>query len=272
MAVPVRRYIDIAAIIAPIVLVVIILMRNQQGVPTSSKPSMSATTGTTFEVDDVQSYNLPLSTRVHVDDMRAHLEAFNHGTESFKPPWDDELDGYLPKPTIWAHAPFTSDRIGGHEWSIVEFKDGAYGGTNGFLRTILYAWQHHLPLVLTPDHIWLLIVQAVSRHINTNSEALRHRFVAHEGQKVIHIKSSSLDWEWAFGQFGREIKKETHASVYERLVGDGIGSFSSSSCRMAIQIDWLLVDNLDRIHNKWTIRNSFIKYRSNGFISKVFQI
>jgi len=54
---------------------------------------------------------------------------------------------------------------------------------NGFYL----AHSNHYPIRIKPDHIWLLIVQAFSNHVNANSEALRNQFVNFEGKKTLKI-------------------------------------------------------------------------------------
>ena len=54
---------------------------------------------------------------------------------------------------------------------------------NGFY----YAHINHLPIRIKPDDIWLLIVQAFSNHVNSDSEKLRKYFVNFEGKKKLEI-------------------------------------------------------------------------------------
>ncbi len=50
------------------------------------------------------------------------------------------------------------------------------------------AFADHRPLVLSPDMIWLAIVQGVATHVNLNSEKLRGDFVEHEGKAEILVR------------------------------------------------------------------------------------
>lgn len=84
---------------------------------------------------------------------------------------------------------------------------------NNFLATINTAYDRHLPLVLTPDSLWLVIAQGLSQHINNNAEELRHQFVNFEGKQTIEIFENSFvkgnadnNWQHAFGQFSDAIK------------------------------------------------------------------
>ena len=54
---------------------------------------------------------------------------------------------------------------------------------NGFYL----AHSNHYPIRIKPDHIWLLIVQAFSNHVNANSESLRSQFVNFEGKKTLKV-------------------------------------------------------------------------------------
>lgn len=51
------------------------------------------------------------------------------------------------------------------------------------VQAVHLAFSDHRPLVLTPDCIWLTIVQGFGQHVNENAEALRGRIVHHEGKK-----------------------------------------------------------------------------------------
>ena len=57
---------------------------------------------------------------------------------------------------------------------------------NGFYL----AHSNHYPIRIKPDHIWLLIVQAFSNHVNANAEYLRKYFVNFTGQKTLSVNYS----------------------------------------------------------------------------------
>jgi hypothetical protein len=75
------------------------------------------------------------------------------------------------------------------------------------------AFNDHRPLVLSPDMIWLAIVQGVATHINLNSETLRHKFVQYEGKEKITVRRNDFrrgspenPWPEVFSEFSMEIK------------------------------------------------------------------
>lgn len=59
---------------------------------------------------------------------------------------------------------------------------------NGLIQTLHHAFNKHMPLILTPDDIFLPLAQAAARHINANAEELRDRFVSHEGKVDLVIE------------------------------------------------------------------------------------
>ena len=65
----------------------------------------------------------------------------------------------------------------------------AYINSNVPLLNGFYiAHTHHYPIRIKPDDIWLLIVQAFSNHVNSNSEELRKYFVNFDGKKELIVK------------------------------------------------------------------------------------
>ena len=95
---------------------------------------------------------------------------------------------------------------------------------NGYLR----AYQNHYPVTISPDIAWLLICQGFSRHVNNNSEALRHRFVDFEGQKTLIVERNVtgiegiavFPWETVFPEFVEKIADFTGKELMENLSAD----------------------------------------------------
>jgi hypothetical protein len=79
---------------------------------------------------------------------------------------------------------------------------------NSFVRTVHSSFDLHLPLVLSPDDIWLVIAQGFAAHVYQNAEKLRHMFVQHEGKAILRVQrdffvkgSPDNDWPGVFGEF-----------------------------------------------------------------------
>ncbi len=104
--------------------------------------------------------------------------------------------------------------------------------THPFLMAVTTAYHQHLPITLSPDIIWLQILQGLAQHVNANDEKLRHQFVAHEGKKLIAIRRDHFvkgnpknDWEGVFTEFSAKMapymKAETHKIITNRYSTTG---------------------------------------------------
>lgn len=76
------------------------------------------------------------------------------------------------------------------------------------------AFYLHHPLVLSPDAVWLTLAQGFALHVNLNAEALRERFVRHQGKKPLSIVRPDLvlgqpnDWESVVHEFSAKLRVE----------------------------------------------------------------
>jgi hypothetical protein len=93
-----------------------------------------------------------------------------------------------------------------------------------------FAFAGHLPLALSPDDIWLCIVQAFGAHVNADTGALRARFGMPEGKRLIEITrndfrrgSTKNDWPGAVKEFVERIAD--YVPEMEPLV---VGDFSTT--------------------------------------------
>ncbi|HSH05163.1 MAG TPA: DUF4419 domain-containing protein [Anaerolineae bacterium] len=82
-----------------------------------------------------------------------------------------------------------------------------------FVAALATAFAQHRPLILKPDHIWLLICQGVATHIRQNAETLRHHFVTHDGQLELELHRDDFikgnphnPWASVFPKFTQQIK------------------------------------------------------------------
>ncbi|KAJ7432397.1 hypothetical protein FB451DRAFT_1345311 [Mycena latifolia] len=73
---------------------------------------------------------------------------------------------------------------------------------NGFVDTVISAYNQHHALVLRPDDVWITILTQFNFYVNANAELLRANFVAHDGQKTLAITTAAFD---DFGRLAREM-------------------------------------------------------------------
>mmetsp|Transcript_92004 Transcript_92004/g.173370 ORF Transcript_92004/g.173370 Transcript_92004/m.173370 type:complete len:437 (-) Transcript_92004:281-1591(-) len=106
----------------------------------------------------------------------------------------------------------------------------AEGHQNGFVNAAVTAFAHHYPISLSPDHFWILVLQAVSKHVEQNAEELRERFVPHEGKRTLTVDntftrgSGQNDWGGVVRDFSRQLDNMLMPGAAERLNG----SFSTT--------------------------------------------
>ncbi|KAJ7123548.1 hypothetical protein C8R44DRAFT_783999 [Mycena epipterygia] len=90
---------------------------------------------------------------------------------------------------------------------------------NGFVNTVLSAYNHHYALVIRPDDVWLAIVSQFSFYVNANAELLRANFVAHEGKRELEIFG---DIPPDFGALSRQMGEMIHKNVVDPSLRDWI--------------------------------------------------
>jgi len=61
------------------------------------------------------------------------------------------------------------------------------GHTHGFIAAVTSAFKDHYPLSLRPQHVWLLVLQAVARHVDQHSEHLQPRWTKHSGSETLNV-------------------------------------------------------------------------------------
>lgn len=96
---------------------------------------------------------------------------------------------------------------------------------HGFISAIGMAYDKHMPLSLSPSHFWLMIAQAVAKHIEINSERLRSTFVGFEEKKYIEVRRDEFskgdpnnDWVGCFDEFSAQIRKNTKGDHVDTMV------------------------------------------------------
>lgn len=63
---------------------------------------------------------------------------------------------------------------------------------NGFALAVHRAFSEHRPLTLSPDALWLAILQGFALHVREHEPELRQRFVAHQGKKTLKVVTGQV--------------------------------------------------------------------------------
>merc|ERR1719228_158318 len=104
-------------------------------------------------------------------------------------------------------------------------------GISSFITASLDAWANHYPIRFKPEHIWLLILQAVAIHVDKNAEKLRRKYVNHKGKLQLTVRrdgfklgSKQNDWEGVIEEFLQQIDANSVKDTVQLFDCDFSGS------------------------------------------------
>ena len=89
---------------------------------------------------------------------------------------------------------------------------------------LIEAYKNHYPITVTPDMIWILILQGYSRFMEKYSELVRERYVNFEGKKNINLNRTGI--------FPEEASKEVWEGIIKECIekiGTNIGKETLSN-------------------------------------------
>ena len=101
---------------------------------------------------------------------------------------------------------------------------GSSGEMNALVDAVHTAFDCHYPLVLSPDMIWLCIMQGLSIHVNENAEKLRSKFVSHQGKEKItvrrddFVKGQQNPWQEVFSEFSAQIRGHIGVETHDLIL------------------------------------------------------
>ncbi|KAI8627023.1 hypothetical protein F5Y19DRAFT_487307 [Xylariaceae sp. FL1651] len=127
--------------------------------------------------------------------MPVTIDIAPHGAEPVRN--GTSLAGLSPEALLLGAAPAKRPEVG----AIIQSSFSHDGASiraiaprdNGLVRTVFQAYTSHHHLVLRPEDIWFAILTQFSFHVNAHAEALRHKFVAHEGKLGLVLKQEFAD-------------------------------------------------------------------------------
>jgi hypothetical protein len=118
-----------------------------------------------------------------------------------------------------------------------------------FIGSIHLAYSYHLPLVLTPDVIWHLIISGTSVYVNANAEAMRKVFVDFEGKQTIAIRhdefvynSSENKWDTIVDEFSSKLNNLVKWDV----LGLMSANFSTTSRESSLASKIVLMESMQK--------------------------
>jgi hypothetical protein len=188
--------------------------------------------GITFAVDKVK----PASDSLRLWKLGESLEMRSDSSILIMP--DRELPALAPEG-------YTSNEVDGEARlrarARIKVARGATSTVHPLVDAIHLAFSDHRPLVLTPDSLWLTIVQGFGHHVHQNAEGLRSRIVRHEGKLEIRIRTKSFDSETCpsvISQISDQIRENSDPVLHETLLCD----FSTTTPAIKTAYEMALMD------------------------------
>ncbi|OJA16068.1 hypothetical protein AZE42_11386 [Rhizopogon vesiculosus] len=93
---------------------------------------------------------------------------------------------------------------------------------NGFVHTVLEAYNDHRALILRPDDVWTAILIQFSFFVNAHVEQLRAQFVAHDGKKELVVTQRANRYTANFALMARQMTELMHEHVVDPTLRDWI--------------------------------------------------
>jgi len=75
---------------------------------------------------------------------------------------------------------------------------------DGFVNTVVRAYNNHHNLIIRPDDIWISILSQFNLFVNANAESLRTKFVAHKGKKELVVVAVGTRYTVDFGEMAKQ--------------------------------------------------------------------
>jgi hypothetical protein len=139
------------------------------------------------------------------------------------------------------------EKFGEPEASSSNSKKLLFSANHPFVEAIHNSFASHRPIIITPDHIWLLIAQGFAAHVNNNSEKLRDKFVKHKEKLVIKVRRDDFikgnkdnPWEEVFPEFCKQIGKHIGKNNEKLLTA----KFSTTSIIEQAAFEITLMDSM----------------------------
>ncbi|MFF4241469.1 DUF4419 domain-containing protein [Actinomadura geliboluensis] len=125
---------------------------------------------------------------------------------------DDVMPAAEPLPTLPLGDQFADAVVVGGDPSVRVLESN---GVHPLLSAVGRAFAEHRPLVLSPDAVWLTIMQGLAQHVRLRSEELRPRLVGHLGRKRLTavldgpMPQDADSWQDAVESLSKILRSET---------------------------------------------------------------
>ncbi|KAM6504113.1 protein of unknown function (DUF4419) domain containing protein [Amanita muscaria] len=103
---------------------------------------------------------------------------------------------------------------------------------NGFVHTVIEAYNGHRALIIRPDDVWLAILVQFNFFVNGNAELLRKHFVSHEGKEELIVQTSGNRYTVDFAEMSRKMTQLMQTRIVDPDLQDWVmPTFSTTTIR-----------------------------------------
>ncbi|KIL60102.1 hypothetical protein M378DRAFT_180560 [Amanita muscaria Koide BX008] len=103
---------------------------------------------------------------------------------------------------------------------------------NGFVHTVIEAYNRHRALIIRPDDVWLAILIQFNFFVNGNAELLRKHFVSHEGKEELIVVGAGNRYTADFAGMSRKMTQLMKTRIVDPDLQDWvIPTFSTTTIR-----------------------------------------
>ncbi|BBM86595.1 DUF4419 domain-containing protein [Candidatus Uabimicrobium amorphum] len=130
-------------------------------------------------------------------------------------------------------------------------KDVYYTAFHPMMAMLNRAYDNHMAISISPDMMWLMIVQGLAKHIQENEQQLRTHFVDHKGKKVITVRRDDFvlgeenDWRGVFAEFSEQIAQSTKGDIAKVVVSE----FSTTTVDTKAAFEIALMDSMKNYYS-----------------------
>ena len=121
------------------------------------------------------------------------------------------------------------------------------------IQGLSYAYKNHFPITVSPDMIWLLILQGFSRFMDKYSELVREKFVNFEGQKTLFVNR--------YGLFFNQATEEDWNGIIDEFV-EQIGEHIGEKTILNLQSDFTTTNAVTLVVSQTSIMSAMKHYFS----------
>lgn len=132
-----------------------------------------------------------------------------------------------------------------------------------FVATLHYGFAQHRPVVISPDMIWLMILQGFSKHIQLNSDSIQSSILNFTGKKTIRIRHNefikgnfSNNWQSTVPEITNQIFKDLKPELKPLFINE----FSSSTPETIIAFQITLMEALNKYYDIHCMTSCGIPY------------